>query len=249
MTLWSIATCRTWSAGLGLSGLIVAGAGDAVADPDWTGFYVGAFAGGAWGNTDLHTDTGTVNASTYFESNANANAVSSNASGSTSSKAFAGGVQFGANQRIDQIIVGAELDYGSFNLSGSRGATAVAYPTTAAHIRVESSVGTDWLSRRAGVSDGWRHRECCYTSRAASRSPNSMSQIRSLTRPHAGNWQFEQQQDESRVDDRRRVGMGRGRPMVHQGRVSIRGLRLRLDLNDSGMRGPRRMCGRGQQPI
>jgi outer membrane immunogenic protein len=155
MTLRSMATCRIWSAGLALSGLIVAGPGDAVADPDWTGFYVGAFAGGAWGNTDLRTDTGTVNSTTYFVSNANAGSVSSNASGSSSSAAFAGGVQFGANQRIDQIIVGAEVDYGSFNLSGGRGATAVTYPTSSpATYTVESSVGTDWLFTARGRL-GW----------------------------------------------------------------------------------------------
>ncbi len=154
MTLWSIATCRTRSAALALCGLIVAGAGDAVADPGWTGFYVGAYAGGAWGNTDPRTDTGTVNALTYFVSNANAGSVSSNASGSSSSAAFAGGVQFGANQRVGPIIVGAELDYGSFNLSGSRGATAVAYPTSAGTYTVESSVGTDWLFTARGRL-GW----------------------------------------------------------------------------------------------
>jgi outer membrane immunogenic protein len=120
----------------------------------WTGFYVGAYAGGAWGDSDLRTDAGSVTATSYFQSDANINSVNQNGSGSLSPDAVIGGIQVGANLQTGNLVYGLEADFGAFDLNGSRGAVNVAYPTFAAMYTVRSSMDTDWLfTARARV--GW----------------------------------------------------------------------------------------------
>ena len=145
---------------LPIGGVVVAAAAllalptTASADP-WTGYYVGAFAGGAWGDGGLATDVGTLHSNSYFSSNENIASVEGNTSGSTHSKSFTGGVQLGANQRFDQLVVGAEVDFGAFNLNGTRGAAGIEYPTFATlSYTTNVAYSTDWLFTARGRF-GW----------------------------------------------------------------------------------------------
>ena len=126
----------------------------AFADP-WNGYYVGAFAGGAWGKGDIVTDVGPVNANSYFSSNGNIASIENSASGRDRSRAFTGGVQLGANQRFNQILLGAEVDFGAFDMNGSRGAGPIEYPTFPGLAYTASvSYSTDWLLTARGRV-GW----------------------------------------------------------------------------------------------
>ncbi|KWT66253.1 hypothetical protein APY04_2449 [Hyphomicrobium sulfonivorans] len=139
--------------------LSVAATSPAQADPShaapWNGFYVGAFAGGAWGSGDTTTDVGEVNATSFFSSDENIASIEQNASGKTRSGSFTGGVQLGANQRFNQFLIGAEVDFGAFDLNGERGAADIPYPTfPGPAYTVKASYSTDWLLTARGRL-GW----------------------------------------------------------------------------------------------
>ncbi len=149
--------------------------GMAQAQPyDWTGFYVGAYAGGAWGHSNAVTGatcpalgwTGTFtggyfcSVSTPPASSANAAAVSAAGTGPASSSAFVGGGQAGYNWQANNIVYGIEADIGSFSLKASRQGGGV-YPTnsmfvflTGKNFTVGSSISTDWLFTARGRL-GW----------------------------------------------------------------------------------------------
>ncbi len=151
--------------------------GAALAQPyDWTGFYVGAYAGGAWGHSNAVTGTtcpalgwlggpGSMTGG-YFcsvstpASSANAAAVSGAGTGPASSSAFVGGGQAGYNWQANNIVYGVEADIGSFSLKASRQGAGV-YPTNTMFVTlagksftIGSSISTDWLFTARGRL-GW----------------------------------------------------------------------------------------------
>ena len=113
---------------------------------NWTGFYVGVNAGGAWGT--FHTTTSTVDGpvpgADYFSAG---NVAGVNAAGiqSIKSSTFTGGGQAGYNWRMGNFVVGIEADFQSFHLSGSASTTAI-YPASAPFtFTINSAANTDWL--------------------------------------------------------------------------------------------------------
>ena len=123
-------------------------------ESSWSGFYLGVYAGRAWGDADLRTDAGTLTATSYFRSSANIASVNENGSGSVSPDAAVGGAQIGFNIQHGKLVAGLEADFGAFNLNGSRGATNFPYPTFPAQYTVRASMDTDWLlTARARL--GW----------------------------------------------------------------------------------------------
>jgi outer membrane immunogenic protein len=123
------------------------------ADP-WNGFYAGVFAGGAWGNGDIATDVGRLGPGSYFSTQSSIDSVERSASGEKQSQGFVGGVQFGANRRFDRFVIGAEVDYGAFNLGGHHGAADVQYPQFPFLYTVDTAYSTDWLLTGRGRL-GW----------------------------------------------------------------------------------------------
>jgi outer membrane immunogenic protein len=124
----------------------------------WAGFYAGVNAGGAWGRSEASTTTDCSVPFTpgYFcfagSGAANGLAVAASGTGSIKGSGFTGGVQAGYNWQSNNLVYGLEADFGAFNLSGSRRASAnypVAAggggPTTANVYTVGSSFDTDWL--------------------------------------------------------------------------------------------------------
>lgn len=155
---------------------VVAGS-PALAQPvNWTGFYAGLYAGGVWGRGKSSTsvaDCGKTydgitggyfcDDSTLPASRANGNAVANAGSGSSSSGKFTGGIQAGRNWQDGNLVYGFEVDFGSFNVKGSRSGSGVF--TTAGNgggggvnpgdaFTVSNSFSADWLfTARARL--GW----------------------------------------------------------------------------------------------
>lgn len=147
----------------------------ALAQPavNWTGMYVGFYAGGVWGRGNSTANTtcppltngGTVGGYYCFSSDpasfANADAVLNVGSGSASSTKFTGGIQAGHNWQSGNIVYGIETDFGSFKVQGSRSASGV-YPTAGGPVpfaagtafTVSNSFDTDWLFTARGRF-GW----------------------------------------------------------------------------------------------
>jgi outer membrane immunogenic protein len=129
--------------------------------PNWTGFYMGLNAGGAWGRADPNTSTSCV-ASPGFGlpyigmtgSCADVPLVNAAGTGSISKAAFIGGGQAGYNVQSNNVVYGIELDFDSMNIKAARQATgtyATLFPNT---FTVTSSAGTNWLFTTRGRV-GW----------------------------------------------------------------------------------------------
>jgi outer membrane immunogenic protein len=139
---------------------------------NWTGMYVGFYAGGVWGrgnstaNTDCRVENvaGTTGGSycdtSKPETLANADAVLNAGSGSVSSAKFTGGIQAGRNWQDGNVVYGIEADFGSFNVQGSRSGSGVYAAgfgggvTAGDAFTVSNSFNTDWLFTARGRF-GW----------------------------------------------------------------------------------------------
>jgi outer membrane immunogenic protein len=133
---------------------------------NWTGFYAGLNAGGAWGWSDPATVVSCAPVPGFLPyfcnpvgGQANAAAVNAAGTGSMSGSAFAGGGQVGYNVQHRNLVFGVELDVEAFNLRLSRQASGT-YPLNflsgmaGRTFTVASSVNTDWLFT-ARVRAGW----------------------------------------------------------------------------------------------
>jgi outer membrane immunogenic protein len=134
---------------------------------DWTGFYAGLYAGGAWSRANATTAVLTCPAivgvtggyfctSTFPNRAPNAAAVAAAGTGSLSGSSFVGGLQAGYNWQAGQVVYGVEADFGSFHLRASRqgSSTYPAGPMAGAGITYGSSIATDWLFTARGRL-GW----------------------------------------------------------------------------------------------
>ena len=125
---------------------------------NWTGFYIGANAGGTWARSDAITTTDCNSPfvpPAYFCGSvgggaANAAAVNAAGTGTITASGFTGGIQAGYNWQAASWIFGLETDFDSFHLKSSHQSTG-AYATTIGPVAagnpfsVNSSIATDWL--------------------------------------------------------------------------------------------------------
>src|SRR5262249_43187679 len=88
-------------------------------DRSWTGFYVGANAGGVWSNTDIAWK---ANPPGFPGS---ASAIDAAGTGTIKSSGFTGGGQVGFNYQIQHALFGVEADYDYTGLSGRRITAAI----------------------------------------------------------------------------------------------------------------------------
>jgi len=124
---------------------------------NWSGWYVGVNAGGAWGHSDDPTST-VFSPLGYFDVTS-VPAVNAVGLQSTSVSGFTGGIQGGYNWQWSNFVAGLEADFGYFGLGGSSSGTGV-YPCCApATFTIASSVRTDWLATVRGrlgfASNNW----------------------------------------------------------------------------------------------
>lgn len=131
------------------------------AAPNWTGFYVGLNAGGAWGRVDPNT-TVTCAAAPGFNDPyiglsgncADAPLVNAAGTGATTKAGFIGGAQAGYNLQSDNVVYGVELDLDSLHIKATRQATATYVTLFPSSFTVTSSTSTDWLFTARGRV-GW----------------------------------------------------------------------------------------------
>lgn len=114
---------------------------------NWTGFYIGGTAGGAWGSFNPSSSTVTVPGGEI-----NADVPTINAAGMQSIKpgGFTGGFEAGYNWQPSYLLFGLEGDIESFRLSGSASTGPVVYHLGAGTFTLTSNANTDWLATVRG---------------------------------------------------------------------------------------------------
>lgn len=123
---------------------------------NWTGFYVGANVGGAWGLYGSSTavdcnvpgfvppSTFSYLCSTGFPGDGDL--VAAAGTGRFDANGFTGGFQAGANWQISNFVAGLESDFGAFRLAGSRqGSGVLVQSWFGTPFTVTTSANTDWL--------------------------------------------------------------------------------------------------------
>jgi outer membrane immunogenic protein len=121
-------------------------AAPAMAQEDWTGFYVGANAGLSWGDTSLDVDVGT-GSGTITVPPADVGLINQTGSDDGNKTSFTGGVQAGYNYQSGSFLFGIETDFGFFDLDQHRtnvyqSATLISPPITYA---LDQRVKTEWI--------------------------------------------------------------------------------------------------------
>jgi outer membrane immunogenic protein len=120
----------------------------------WSGFYVGANAGGVWAESRTRTSAACLDfdgsktfdcpfTSAFEEpplSTNNSSLINAAGTGTLSDNGFTIGGQAGYNLQVKGFVFGLEIDAGSFGLSSSRSVAVPALLTT-----VTTSFETDWL--------------------------------------------------------------------------------------------------------
>ena len=110
---------------------------------DWSGFYVGVNAGGAWNESNVTTTTLSPPVSYFATTSTPAIALVGNQNINRSG--FTGGVTAGYNWQVGGAVLGVETDFNYFGIKGSSTGTAL-YPCCApTSFTVNSSESTDWL--------------------------------------------------------------------------------------------------------
>lgn len=126
----------------------------------WTGFYAGVNAGYAWGDADAISSFTCPSRSfptpvgCALSNDITLASISEIASGNFNASGFIGGIQTGYNLQSGSIVLGIELDFNAFNLTGSRTNTAVAEGPAFRTVSPSASIETDWLFTARGRL-GW----------------------------------------------------------------------------------------------
>jgi outer membrane immunogenic protein len=112
-----------------------------IADPTWTGWYLGLNAGGDWSASEVSTSTASVPGAAPQLSALAIGLI--NGLGSPTgihASRFTGGAQGGYNYQMGRWLVSVEADIEYFRAAGSTGAA-----TAPGTFNLNSSVSTDWL--------------------------------------------------------------------------------------------------------
>ena len=110
----------------------------------WSGFYIGANAGAAWGRSDITSIYSCPTNCVYILANQFA-AFGSAATGNPNNSHFTGGVQVGGNWQSGVLVLGIEVDYNAFRLSLSRAGGGLVLPGLGQSFSSGASLDTHWL--------------------------------------------------------------------------------------------------------
>ncbi|MGH6967093.1 MAG: outer membrane protein [Phenylobacterium sp.] len=139
---------------------VFATASPALAQQDWTGFYVGLNGGASWGDTKLNLQLGS-GAGPFAVPPADVAGINQIGSDDDNKTSFTGGIQGGYNYQSGSLILGIETDIGFFDISQRRTnvyASRVLINPPIAYA-LDQRVKTDWiwtLRPRIGyASDQW----------------------------------------------------------------------------------------------
>jgi len=132
---------------------------------NWSGFYAGLNAGGAWGRSNATTDLPCTNAPNSYLCKSdspstllNGVLVGGSGTGAGNASGATFGAQAGVNWQSGPYVTGVEVDLGSMRLRASRQAAGTV-PFTRdftgpVNYTIGSTVGTDWLFTARGRF-GW----------------------------------------------------------------------------------------------
>jgi opacity protein-like surface antigen len=115
-------------------------------EPSWTGFYIGANAGGVRSRSDLNWRTRSFGL--LPGSAAEAAAIDSAGAGNIESSGFVGGGQLGFNYQMQWVVFGIETDFNRTGMSGSR--TATAFPPVGVGEPITESFNSHFLATLRG---------------------------------------------------------------------------------------------------
>jgi outer membrane immunogenic protein len=127
---------------------VFAGAARATSAPrtyDWTGFYIGGYAGYGWGQSDPSLTIANPTMQTFFGAANTPGVESSFNSLGFKPEGFTGGGQIGFNHQLtSHWMFGVEADFGSLNLQES-GRIAVRYINNPVIPVQTRSIDTNWV--------------------------------------------------------------------------------------------------------
>jgi outer membrane immunogenic protein len=126
---------------------------------NWTGFYLGLNAGGAWGDSSASTSPANVTGFIDYFADTSTPAITASGKQGFGSSGFTGGLTAGYNWQAGATVFGIESDFNYLGLRGSASSSGV-YPCCVwSGYTVNSSVSTDWLVTlrpRVGIaSNNW----------------------------------------------------------------------------------------------
>lgn len=134
---------------------LAAGSASAQNAVNWTGYYVGVNAGGAWTDSDIgfSLDPGTnpIYQGSYLT------AIADSGPASVGDEGFTGGGQVGFSIQSSNLVYGLEGDFNSLNTDVTRQVTVVVPAFPAFPFSHTESVSTDWLATvraRVGFVNG-----------------------------------------------------------------------------------------------
>jgi outer membrane immunogenic protein len=112
----------------------------------WTGFYLGADVGGAWGRqaTALSTIDDPTNCH-FCAPDTNVGALNTLGSSAFNTSSAAFGVKGGYNTQVNNWVLGIESDFTSLRLRNSAASTGNPFPGFAGVVNFSTNVSTDWL--------------------------------------------------------------------------------------------------------
>jgi outer membrane immunogenic protein len=135
-------------------------AAPAMAQQDWTGFYVGVNGGASWGDTSLGVQVGTGSGPIAVPP-ADVGVINRVGSDDDNKTGFTGGLQAGYNYQSGSWLFGIETDFGFFDISQRRtnlyaSGLLISPPIT---YTLDQRVKTDWIwtlrPRLGYVSGPW----------------------------------------------------------------------------------------------
>lgn len=108
----------------------------------WSGFYIGANAGGAWNKIDANTSV--TNNGTYFITT-DPSQINTAGYQRGNKNAFIGGGQAGYNLQKNKLLIGLETEIDSLRIQRSK-STSIAYLSAPTSLfTVKSTTNTNWL--------------------------------------------------------------------------------------------------------
>ncbi len=108
---------------------------------DWSGFYVGATAGAAWGQYAPRTST----VSAHYIGPRGAAAIAAAGTQTINSTGFVAGLEAGYDWQVGNALIGLEADLQAVDLEGATGTGAIPYPAKPGTFTITSYGATDWL--------------------------------------------------------------------------------------------------------
>jgi outer membrane immunogenic protein len=112
----------------------------------WQGFYVGGYAGSAFGHNSVNTTAEYDPGPSGYFYDTDVDDIASVGSGSLNSSTFNYGILGGYNLQLQQFILGVEASFGGMNLNGSRSVT-IPYSCVGcvSSFTLSQRVKTNWL--------------------------------------------------------------------------------------------------------